>query len=201
MALTIWLDELIQLPLETVRAYELVLKFDDFPELRDPARAEEYLRRCVIEAKASKLVPLVACAEMLEGHWAGVDPLAPHPHLERPAGRIQLAHPGAKRRARGYRSARNYKAIIYLVVGNLNSGPAMATCSASPTQNSEGPFFIRCQRHFAVHNTALTPIYAELAGLAVPLGFHAGPTWGDSWPLTMDRFTAVRRPPIGSHYV
>ncbi|MGO9899264.1 MAG: transposase, partial [Solirubrobacteraceae bacterium] len=29
----------------------------------------------------------------------------------------------AKRRARGYRSTRNYKTMIYLVAGKLNPGP------------------------------------------------------------------------------
>ncbi len=33
----------------------------------------------------------------------------------------------AKRRARGYRSTRNYKTMIYLVAGKLNAGPAV-TC-------------------------------------------------------------------------
>jgi transposase len=32
----------------------------------------------------------------------------------------------AKRRARGYRSSRNYKAMIYLVAGKLNAGPQLA---------------------------------------------------------------------------
>jgi transposase len=32
-----WLDQLLLQPLETVRAWELALKFDDFYELRDPA--------------------------------------------------------------------------------------------------------------------------------------------------------------------
>ena len=67
-----WLDELLLQPLDTVRAYEQALKFDDFYELRDPAGAEEYLRRWVTEAKASELEPLVQFAEMLEAHWSGV---------------------------------------------------------------------------------------------------------------------------------
>jgi len=32
----------------------------------------------------------------------------------------------AKRRARGYRTNRNYIAMIYLVAGKLNAGPAIA---------------------------------------------------------------------------
>jgi hypothetical protein len=67
-----WLDELLLQPLDTVRVYEQALKFDDFYELRDPAGAEEYLRRWVTEAKASEAEPLVQFAEMLEAHWSGV---------------------------------------------------------------------------------------------------------------------------------
>jgi transposase len=43
------LDELLQQPLQTVRAYELSLRFDDFYELDDPDAAEEYLRRWIAE--------------------------------------------------------------------------------------------------------------------------------------------------------
>ena len=32
----------------------------------------------------------------------------------------------SKRRARGYRSTRNFKAMIYLVAGKLNAGPQIA---------------------------------------------------------------------------
>jgi predicted TIM-barrel fold metal-dependent hydrolase len=35
------------------------------------------------------------------------------------------------------------------------------------------------------------PVYAELERLGMPLGFHAGPNWGDSWTRTMNRFTAM----------
>ena len=120
-----WLDELLQQPLETVRAYEQALKFDDFYELEDPAGAEEYLRRWVSEAKASELEPLVAFAEMLEAHWSGVirwhQSRVSNGLLEGLNSLIQAA----KRRARGYRSARNYKAMIYLVAGKLQPGPAV----------------------------------------------------------------------------
>jgi len=120
-----WLDELLQQPLETVRAYEQALKFDDFYELEDPAEAEEYLRRWVSEAKASELEPLVAFAEMLEAHWSGVirwhQSRVSNGLLEGLNSLIQAA----KRRARGYRSARNYKAMIYLVAGKLQPGPAV----------------------------------------------------------------------------
>jgi transposase len=118
-----WLDDLLAQPLDTVRAYEQALRFDDFYELRDPATAEEYLRRWVTEATDSELEPLVKFAEMIEAHWDGVlrwhRTRASNGLLEGLNSLIQAA----KRRARGYRSARNYKTMIYLVAGKLNPGP------------------------------------------------------------------------------
>jgi transposase len=118
-----WLDDLLGQPLDTVRAYEQALRFDDFYELRDSATAEEYLRRWVTEANASELEPLVKFTEMIEAHWDGVlrwhRTRASNGLLEGLNSLIQAA----KRRARGYRSARNYKTMIYLVAGKLHPGP------------------------------------------------------------------------------
>jgi transposase len=120
-----WLDQLLVQPLEVVRAYELALRFDDFYELRDPAGAEEYLRRWISEARASELEPLAAFADMLEAHWDGV--IRWH-HTRVSNGLLEGLNSliqAAKRRARGYRSPRNYKAMIYLVAGKLQPGPAV----------------------------------------------------------------------------
>ena len=117
-----WLDELLQQPLDTVRAYEQALRFDSFYELEADA-AEEYLRRWVADAKDTELEPLVGFAEMLEKHWLGVTrwhhSRVSNGLLEGLNSLIQAA----KRRARGYRSTRNYTAMIYLVAGKLNPGP------------------------------------------------------------------------------
>jgi transposase len=120
-----WLDELLQQPLDTARAYERALKFDDFYELEADA-AEEYLRRWVDETRATELQPLIEFCDTLEAHWQGVIRWH-HSHvnnglLEGLNSLIQAA----KRRARGYRSTRNYKAMIYLVAGKLNAGPQLA---------------------------------------------------------------------------
>jgi transposase len=120
-----WLDQLLAQPLQTVRAYEQALKFDDFYELSADA-AEEYLRRWVQEAKATELEPLIAFAEMLESHWQGV--IRWH-HSRVSNGLLEGLNSliqAAKRRARGYRSSRNYKAMIYLVAGKLTAGPQLA---------------------------------------------------------------------------
>jgi transposase len=118
-----WLDELLQQPLDTVRAYEQALRFDTFYELEDPDTAEEYLRRWIAEAKDTELEPLIDFAQMLEEYWLGVTrwhrSRVSNGLLEGLNSLIQAA----KRRARGYRSIRNYTTMIYLVAGKLNPGP------------------------------------------------------------------------------
>jgi transposase len=121
-----WLDELLQQPLDIVRAYEHALRFDTFYELDDPAQAEEYLRRWIAEAKRTELEPLVKFAVMLEEYWLGVTrwhhSRVSNGLLEGLNSLIQAA----KRRARGYRSIRNYTTMIYLVAGKLSPGPGVA---------------------------------------------------------------------------
>jgi transposase len=121
-----WLDELLQQPLLTARAYEQAIKFDHFYEIDDPDTAEEYLRRWIDDVKAGEIGPLVKFATMLEEYWLGVTrwhhSRVSNGLLEGLNSLIQAA----KRRARGYRTNRNYIAMIYLVAGKLNAGPAPA---------------------------------------------------------------------------
>ena len=60
---------------------------------------------------------------MLEDYWLGVT----RGHHSRVSNGLleglNSLIQAAKRRARGYRTARNYKAMIYLVAGKLSPGP------------------------------------------------------------------------------
>lgn len=120
-----WLDELLQQPLVTARAYEQAIKFDHFYEIDDPDTAEQYLRRWIDQVKAGEIAPLIKFAEMLEEYWLGITrwhhSRVSNGLLEGLNSLIQAA----KRRARGYRTNRNYIAMIYLVAGKLNPGPAV----------------------------------------------------------------------------
>ena len=120
------LDELLAQPLETVRAYALAQQFDSFYELEDPDSAQEYLRRWIAEADRSGLEPLQKFARMLEDHWLGV--IRWH-HSRISNGLLEGLNSliqAAKRRARGYRTNRNFIAMIHLIVGKLNAGPVIA---------------------------------------------------------------------------
>jgi transposase len=120
------LDELLAQPLDTVRAYTLSQQFDSFYEIEDPDTAEEYLRRWITEVNDSGLEPLIAFTRMLEDHWLGV--IRWH-HSRVSNGLLEGLNSliqAAKRRARGYRSNRNFIAMIYLIVGKLSAGPVIA---------------------------------------------------------------------------
>jgi transposase len=120
------LDELLAQPLDTVRAYTLSLQFDSFYELDDPDTAEEYLRRWITEARESGLEPLATFCDTLEDHWLGV--IRWH-HSRISNGLLEGLNSliqAAKRRARGYRTNRNFITMIYLIVGKLNAGPVIA---------------------------------------------------------------------------
>ncbi len=121
-----WLDQLLQAPLQTARAYEWALKFDDFYALADPDQAEEYLRRWIEEVRETEIHPLHKFCETLEAHWEGV--IRWH-HTQVSNGLLEGLNSliqTAKRRARGYRTPRTYKTMIYLVAGKLNPGPQLA---------------------------------------------------------------------------
>ncbi len=120
------LDELLAQPLQTVRAYTLAQQFDSFYELGDADTAEEYLRRWITEVNSSGLAPLQKFARMLEDHWLGV--IRWH-HSRVSNGLLEVLNSliqAAKRRARGYRTNRNFITMIYLIVGKLNASPIIA---------------------------------------------------------------------------
>jgi transposase len=119
------LDELLAHPLATVRAYTLTQQFDSFYEIDDPDTAQEFLRRWIVEARSSELEPLTRFCDMLEDHWLGVTRWH---HSRISNGLLEGLNSliqAAKRRARGYRSNRNFTAMIYLIVGKLSAGPVI----------------------------------------------------------------------------
>lgn len=116
------LDLLLAEPLETAEAYRHALAFDRFYEF-GPLAAEEYLYQWCERVIFSDLEPLQRFAETVLDHWAGVirwlRSKISNGLLEGLNSLIQAS----KRRARGYRSTRNYIAMIYLVAGNLDVTP------------------------------------------------------------------------------
>lgn len=65
------LDELLALPLKTVRAYNWALKFEQVYDL-DAEEAGPYLRAWVRGAVRSRLQPIIDFAHLVEDHWLGI---------------------------------------------------------------------------------------------------------------------------------
>jgi transposase len=114
------LCELLRLPLKTGRAYRWMLRFDGVYEIDDPDEAAAYLRRFTRGARRSRLPPIIAFARMVDEYWLGI---VRWWHSRISNGLLEGLHSlvqAAKRRARGYRSTRNYIAMIHLTAGKLD---------------------------------------------------------------------------------
>jgi transposase len=116
------LAELLRLPLKTGRAYRWMLRFDGVYEIEDPDEAAAYLRRWQRGAVRSRLGPIIDFAHLVREYWLGITRWW---HSKISNGLLEGLHSlvqAAKRRARGYRSTRNYIAMIHLTAGKLDIG-------------------------------------------------------------------------------
>jgi transposase len=117
------IQDLSQQKLKTARAYRLRLALRDFWS-QPPEEAEAYLKKWCNWASRSRLEPMQRAARTIKNHWAGIVNYAiSHLNngiLESINGLVQAA----RARARGYRSVKNFAAMIYIVAGKLDLGAA-----------------------------------------------------------------------------
>jgi transposase len=112
------LDNLSASNLKTGRAYRIRLAFQEL--YLQPARnAEAFLKKWYWWATHSRLPPMIEAARMVKRHWNGIlrwfNTKIANGIMEAINSLVQAA----KAKARGYRSTRNLKAIIYLIAGKL----------------------------------------------------------------------------------
>jgi transposase len=105
--------------LKTARAYQIRLAFQDLYE-QPSAEAAGYLKKWYFWATHSRLEPIIEAAHTIKRHWDGIlrwfDSRIANGLIEGINSLVQAA----KAKARGYRSIRNLKAMIYLVAGKLD---------------------------------------------------------------------------------
>jgi transposase len=112
------LDSLSGSKLKTGRAYRMKLAFQDL-YTQPTDQAEAYLKRWYFWATHSRLPPMIEAARMVKRHWHGILRWF---HTRIANGIMEAINSlaqAAKAKARGYRSTRNFKAIIYLIAGKL----------------------------------------------------------------------------------
>ena len=114
------LDSLPTRHLKTARAYQIRLAFQDLYQQDSPKQAAQYLKRWYFWATHSRLSPMIDAAHTVKRHWDGIlrwfDSRIANGLIEGINSLVQAA----KAKARGYRSIRNLKAMVYLLAGKLD---------------------------------------------------------------------------------
>jgi transposase len=114
------LDALPQRHLKTARAYQMKLAFQDLYAMETPQQAQAHLKRWYFWATHSHLQPMIDAARTVKRHWDGIlrwfDSRIANGLIEGINSLVQAA----KAKARGYRSTRNLKAMVYLIAGKLD---------------------------------------------------------------------------------
>lgn len=106
------------LNLKTARAYHIRLNFQDFWK-QQPEDAEPFLKRWYFWATHSRLEPIKQAAYTIKRHWDGVLRWATSKISNGILEGINSLIQAVKARARGYRSARNFITMIYIIAGKL----------------------------------------------------------------------------------
>jgi len=105
--------------LKTARAYQIRLAFQELYDQPSEAAAS-YLKKWYFWATHSRLEPIIDAAHTVKRHWDGIlrwfDSKIANGLIEGINSLVQAA----KAKARGYRSIRNLKAMVYLVAGKLD---------------------------------------------------------------------------------
>ena len=112
------LESLSGANLKTGRAYRMRLAFQElYAQPADEANA--FLKKWYFWATHSRLPPMVEAARTVKRHWDGILRWFQSKIANGIMEAINSLVQAAKAKARGYRSMRNLKAIIYLIVGKL----------------------------------------------------------------------------------
>src|SRR4051812_709617 len=106
--------------LKTARAYRIRLAFQELYDQPTPDAATVFLKKWYFWATHSRLPPIIDAARTVKRHWNGILRWF---HSRIANGLIEGINSlvqAAKAKARGYRSVRNLKAMVYLLAAKLN---------------------------------------------------------------------------------
>ena len=114
------IDSLSRCNLKTARAYQIRLTFQEFYQQPSREEGERFLKKWYFWATHSRLQPMIDAAKTIKRHGNGIvrwhDTHIANGILEGINSLVQAA----KAKARGYRTLRNLKAMIYLIAGKLD---------------------------------------------------------------------------------
>lgn len=106
--------------LKTMRAYNIRQSFQDIYQAGSQEEFVTYLKKWYFWATHSRLDPIIKAAKTVKSHWDGIvkwyESKINNGILEGLNSVIQAA----KSKARGYKTFKNYKIIVYLLTGKLD---------------------------------------------------------------------------------
>lgn len=107
-----------RLNLKTVRAHQIKLAFQEFWTMPSEL-AEPFLKRWYRWATHSRLPAIIEAARSIKRHWSGILRWFTSRISNGVLEGINSLVQAARARARGYRSTRNFVAMVYLIAGKL----------------------------------------------------------------------------------
>lgn len=106
--------------LKSLRAYNIKLAFQEIYKAKDENEFESLLKKWYFWATHSRMEPIIKVAKTIKKHWEGIlswkRSQINNGLLEGLNSLIQAA----KRKARGFKTVRNFKIMAYLVTGKFN---------------------------------------------------------------------------------
>jgi Transposase len=147
------LDGLPTHDLNTARAYQIRLAFQDLYEQPCTPTAAAFLKKWYFWATHSRLEPMIEAAHTVKRHWDGIlrwfDSKIANGLIEGINSLVQAA----KAKTRGYHSTRNLKAMVDLLAGKLDlrlpAEPTLRRCRPVPRRR---PRAVQGPRRTARHN-------------------------------------------------
>lgn len=106
--------------LKTGRAYQIRLAFQELYDQSSAEAGASYLKAWYFWATHSRLTPMIDAARTVKRHWDGILRWFDSKIANRLIEGINSLVQAAKAKARGYRSSRNLKAMVYLLAGKLD---------------------------------------------------------------------------------
>src|SRR5271157_2413047 len=114
------LDNLPTRHLKTARAYQIRLAFQELYDQPSTEAAAGFLKKWYFWATHSRLEPVIDAAHTVKRHWDGILRWFDSKIADGLIEGINSLVQAAEAKARGYRSTRNLKAMVYLLAGKLD---------------------------------------------------------------------------------
>jgi len=114
------LDSLPTQHLKTARAYQIRLAFQDLYEQPSTQTATAFLKKWYFWSTHSRHEPMIEAARTVKRHWDGILRWFESKIANGLIEGINSLVQAAKAKARGYRTTRNLKAMVYLLAGKLD---------------------------------------------------------------------------------